>query len=52
LADGSLAFCDSEDEADQKVVASWDGLKIGKNSAPNARTSRPKRRTLAGGRVS
>jgi len=52
LADGSLAFCDSEDDADQKVLMSWDEQKTGKTNEPRARALRPKRRSFDGGRVS
>jgi len=52
LANGSLAFCDSEDEADQQVLMSWDEQKIGRTNEPLARALRPKRRSLPGGRDS
>jgi hypothetical protein len=52
LADGSLAICGSEDEADQKVLTSWEEQKTGKTNEPRARALPPRRRSLAGGRVS
>jgi len=46
LADGSLAVCDSEDEADRKILASRVEPQPQKANEPRARAVRRKRRSL------